>query len=409
MKEISGTKKLEVAQCYVLGSSYGEIEAHTGVSHGSIANIVQELENGKLHIPGTPFDQVNDLRQLSLDLKKKGLSTSQAVLGVAFFERTHDLGVSSERLDQWAELVSKFKATDFPSGDFLGAALRLHQLEKSEGKLFETMAEEYEKAKENVEELKTEAASLEEKRATLSQEITSTSTQVQELEESKTRLETKVEVLADNAKELQSKVDGSKLARSALNKEIQDLEQKKVKLSSQVDGKEKSLARLNDIGFQDEDLLRLRAILERISQDTGASQKEMQKRFFQLLSTFKGVTELETSQGAEMVALEDLTAQKSVLTGEIAALENKKSILQGENGQSASTVIREIRTMGENAVSELKQQTDDIGAKMDSLFAEALRLTVIVDEMKAAARKGEESEMSLEHFIDEIKGRVGTK
>lgn len=408
MKEILRTSKVEVAQYYLLGSTYAEIEEYTGVSHGSIANIVQELENGKLRIPGTPFDQINDLRQLSLDLKKKGLSTSQAVLGLTFFERAHDLGVSSERLDQWAELVSKFSTPDFPTGDFLGVALRLRQLEKSEGEPFETMAEEYEKAKENLKKLNKEAASLEQKRATLSQEITSTSRQVQELEESKAKLESKVEVLADNAKDLKSKVDGNKLTRTALNKEVQELQQKKVKLASQVDGKEESLARLNDIGFQDEDLLRVRTILDRISRDTGANQREVKKRFFQLLSTFKGITELETSQGAEMVALENLTYQKSVLIGEIAALENQKSILQGQIGQSASSVVGEIRAMGENAVSALRQQADDIRATIDSLFAEALRLTVIVDEMKAAARKGEESEKRLGHFIGEIKGKVGT-
>ncbi len=408
MKEILRTKKTEVAQYYLLGFTYGEIEAKTGVSHGSIANIVQELEDGKLNTPGTPFDQVNDLRQLSLDLKKKGLATSQAVFGLLLFEKAHELDIVPEQFDQWSKLISKFNPPDFPIGDFLGAALKLYQLEKSEGKTFEIVIEEYEQAMEKLEKLSKETTSLEGERTELSQEVASTSAGLHELENIKTKLETKVEVLTDQAKELQSKVDESKLARTALNEEIQELQQKKVKLSSQVDGKEESLARLNDIGFQDEDLLKVMTILDRISQDTGASQKVVKKRFFELISTFKGTTDLETSRGAEMVALEDLTTRKSVLTGEIAALENKKSILQGEIGQSASSVVGEIRAMGENAVSELEQQTEQIKTKIDGLFAEALRLTVIVDEMNVAARKGEESEKRLVHFIGEIKGKVGT-
>jgi predicted transcriptional regulator len=87
MKEISRAKRLEIAHYYILGHTYEEIEKETGVSHGTIANIVQELENGELTIPGIPFDQVNDLRQLSFDLKKKGLQPSQALLGLALFER----------------------------------------------------------------------------------------------------------------------------------------------------------------------------------------------------------------------------------------------------------------------------------------------------------------------------------
>ncbi len=80
MKEIPGNKKMEVTQCYILGLTYEEINDETGVSHGSIVNIVKELESGKLDIPGTPFDQVDDLRQLSLDLKKKGLSTPKHLM-----------------------------------------------------------------------------------------------------------------------------------------------------------------------------------------------------------------------------------------------------------------------------------------------------------------------------------------
>ena len=43
MKEITRTKRLEVAHYYLLGFTYREIEEETGISHGSIANIVSEI------------------------------------------------------------------------------------------------------------------------------------------------------------------------------------------------------------------------------------------------------------------------------------------------------------------------------------------------------------------------------
>jgi len=43
---------------YLLGYTYKEIEEETGISHGSIANIVSELEDGDLNIPGTSFAQM---------------------------------------------------------------------------------------------------------------------------------------------------------------------------------------------------------------------------------------------------------------------------------------------------------------------------------------------------------------
>jgi len=73
MEEISRIKKLEVAQYYILVYPYSDRENRASVSRGSVVNIVKELGDGKLTIASTAFDQVNDLRQLSLDLKKKGL------------------------------------------------------------------------------------------------------------------------------------------------------------------------------------------------------------------------------------------------------------------------------------------------------------------------------------------------
>ena len=84
MNEITRTKRLEVAHYYLLGFTYREIEEETGTSHSSIANIVSEIENGDLIIPGTSFDQVNDLRQLSFDLKKVALSLLKPCLELYF-------------------------------------------------------------------------------------------------------------------------------------------------------------------------------------------------------------------------------------------------------------------------------------------------------------------------------------
>jgi len=43
MKEISRTKKSEVAHYYILGYPYSDIENRSRVSHGSVVNIVKEL------------------------------------------------------------------------------------------------------------------------------------------------------------------------------------------------------------------------------------------------------------------------------------------------------------------------------------------------------------------------------
>ena len=160
MKEISTAKRQEVVQYYVLGYSYEEIVRETGVSHGSVANIIKDVEDGRLAIPGSTFDQVNDLRQLSLDLRKKSLEPSHALLGLLLFERFRALGISSEMVNKWADLIDRFAPVDFPAKNFFEVALRLHELESSEGKPFDDLAEEYKRLQEVVPKLVKEVDAL---------------------------------------------------------------------------------------------------------------------------------------------------------------------------------------------------------------------------------------------------------
>ena len=155
MKELTNTQRLEAARYYLLGHSYKEIEDETGVSHGSVVNIVKEIEDGRLTIPGVPVDQVDDLRQLSFDLKKKSLKASQALLGITVFERLQELGITPEDLSRWSELVKTFAHVDFPAKDFFESAMRLHELEENQGKPFEELAEQYSRLSEGTERLRT--------------------------------------------------------------------------------------------------------------------------------------------------------------------------------------------------------------------------------------------------------------
>ena len=223
MKEISRAKRLEVAHYYLLGYSYGEIEAETGVSHGSIANIVRELEKGKLTVPGTPFGQVDDLRQLSFDLTKKGLQPSQSVLGLLLFERFRALEITPEHLDGWAELTKRFDQPDFTPKDFLEVALRLHELEKSQGKPFEILAEEYERLTECMDKLKSQVDSLSKNKTDLNNESEPLRSQIESLKRTKDKLENDVEIQTRNLKELRSKVKEAEEERNQLGKETKDL------------------------------------------------------------------------------------------------------------------------------------------------------------------------------------------
>ena len=407
MKEISRVKKLEVAQYYILGYPYSDIENRSGVSHGSIVNIVKELEYGRLTIPGTSFDQANDLRQLSFDLKKKGLEPSQALLGLLLFDRLRVLEITPEFVDKWSQLAKKLLPVDFPVKDFIEAALRLDELEKGEGKPFATLAAEYVRLEEGVAKFKLEVDSLVKNKEELIKKAGPLRSELESLERTKNRLENAVEIQTGKLNEQKSKTKETEEERSRLSRETKDLQRRKTKLSSEVDGREESLRRLNDIGLSDEDLLRITNFIERISKNEGISGNELKKKLLSALDLFKDITGLENRRKAEIQQLSELTKKESILSGEIDELNKKKGLLEGEIVGIISSTSQKVRAVGEDAASQIQQHVAGIKDQLNALLADALKAGKAIGEMRQALKKGEESEKSLSNFIEEVQSRLG--
>ena len=406
MREISRAKKLEVAQYYILGYPYSDIENRSGVSHGSVANIVKELEYGKLTIPGTSFDQVNDLRQLSFDLKKKGLEPSQALLGLLLFDRIRVLEITPELVDKWSELAKKILPADFPAKDFLEAALRLDELEKAEGKPFATLAVEYVKLKEGVDKLKSEVDSLVKNRRELIKKAEPLRSELESLERTKNKLETAVEIQTRKLNELKLKTKETEEETSRLSRETKDLQRRKTKLSSEVAGREESLKRLNDIGLSEEDLLRLTTFVERTSKNEGISGNELKKKSLSALGLFEDISGLENRRKVEIQEVSELIKKESILSGEIAELDKKKGLLEGEIVGIISSTSQKVRAIGEDAASQIQQRVADIKDQLNALLADALKAGEAIGEMRQVLKRGEESEKTLSNFIEEVQSRL---
>jgi len=406
MKEISTAKRQEVVQYYVLGYSYEEIVGETGVSHGSVANIIKDVGDGRLTISGSTFDQANDLRQLSLDLKRKKLEPSQALLGLLLFERFRALGISPELVDRWAELSKRFTPVDFPAEEFFGVALRLHQLEKTEGRPFEDLTEEYKRKQEDMGKVSKDVDSLLNKKSQLSGEIGPLSKELESLKRVKEKLEDQTEIQNTKVEDLKVKVKELKEEKAQLNRQVKDLERREEKLSANVEGKGESLLRLNEIGLADEDLLRLRNFLEKMSENAGIGSEQVRKRFFLALSLFREVSDLEKSKETEAETVKALVKEKSVLDGQIKELEKAKSTLEGEIDNSVLAISQKVQGIGQEAAQQIEHQVADIRKQLGDLFSDALKAGEVVGQMFEMVRKGEESQKSLKIFLEEARSRL---
>jgi chromosome segregation ATPase len=406
VSHISHEQKLEVARLYLLDYTWEEIKKETGVSHGSVSDIVKKLLAGELTIPGVPADRVNDLHQLAVVLAKKGVGPSQALLGVTLFERFTELGIEPSQLDQWSQLVKLYSPEDITAKDFFQATLHLHELEEAAGKPFPQVAEEYIGMQQKVVEMGNEADSLNEKKEGLAGEVESLKSEVGALENKREEIKSSVEAGFTELEQAKAMATTAKEECAQLEVEIEDLKKKRDKLNLELGSKGESLIKLKEIGLSEEDLLQLRNIVEAMAEKENISADQVKDEFFSALSHFGTFLGLQKASQEKAKELEDMAKQKASLAGEVAELNNRKAALQTEVGKSASAAAEQIQKAGEKAVSAIRQEADTIRKEMRSILGDILDAALAVGEMAAMQEKGEKAGKELQELIAEVQRRL---
>ena len=66
MEKVTTRKRLAIVKQYLSGLSYDAIAAKSGVSKGSVANVVSELKAGRFPEAVEAAEHIEELRELSL-------------------------------------------------------------------------------------------------------------------------------------------------------------------------------------------------------------------------------------------------------------------------------------------------------------------------------------------------------
>ncbi len=124
MEKMSPKRKLSVVRLYLSGLSYDEIATKSGVSKGSAANIVAELKAGSFPEAADAAEQIELLRELSLDLKHSGLSPGQCAVGLAILNRVKECGLDAADIDRWPAIL-KAAGNEVDARVFVEAVYRI--------------------------------------------------------------------------------------------------------------------------------------------------------------------------------------------------------------------------------------------------------------------------------------------
>ncbi|PPD59174.1 hypothetical protein [Dehalogenimonas etheniformans] len=264
-------KRLEVSLLYVFGYTYKEIEDEADVSHGSINDIVGDLKSGDLKILGIPMEEVVTLRQVSVEINKKGLQPAQALLGGVFFKRCLELGIEPASLDLLGDLVKKFAPGGFPAQDFFKVAFRLHTLEQSEGTSYTELGHKLDDYQATRGGLQKEISSLQELKAQFIAEETTLETDKVTKQLATNQAQAKLETLTSEIETAKGKVAKEQAIQMHLKAERQDLAVKNQELAAQLGAKQAALAIINKTGFSEIHLFQLRNCILELAADKGTS------------------------------------------------------------------------------------------------------------------------------------------
>lgn len=116
MRELSQIIKEKVIRLFWAGHSYNDIAQQLDIAKGSVTNIIDEFRDGQISIPDDMADYVNELRRITVDLKKYQVSLAQLRSYQKLHNKLHDMDADSEQAEQWLDLL-QITAASNATGD----------------------------------------------------------------------------------------------------------------------------------------------------------------------------------------------------------------------------------------------------------------------------------------------------
>jgi len=416
-REIPLSKRLEVVKLYCEGLSYDEIVKRTGVAKGTVAAIVEELKEGRFPQFEQVTDLVSELRELTVDLRKAGITITEAPPLFILLKKLLGLGVEPPRLESWVKMCRAVPEGEFSRSQIIQAASKLAKLEQ-EGLSYEQTLEslssssaELERLEEEVAELRAEEPKLRDRKEELIQanrHLEAESVRLQgrlnAMAVKEKEQEDRLQELGEQVKQCQEEMAQLETGKSKLGRETSQLQERALALEKLVTDKTETLRNLDEVGFPRDQLNRLRGRLSEIAQRHGTG--EVVNRFFVYLESYEALVGMEVTRekltqevrtlGQERESLARL-AQKLELTSEeitdgVAAIKSLR-----RKGVSPPTIVSYERMLTAAGVTpeSFEKAVADFSSVEKALTAKRGELDRVTQEL-------EEKEQALKELQGEL-------
>jgi len=376
MERLTAKKRLSVLMSYFRGLSYDEIAAKAGVSKGTVANIIADLRAGSFPEAGDVDDQIELLRDLSLDLRRSNLSPGQCAAGLILLNRINECGLDPADIDRWP-MILKSVPNQEDAKEFVRLAYSIQEVQKRTGLDLEALDNK-------VRELERKAADLEpisNKMKERRKELAELTKQREKLTGAVALLEQKDELLGPRVKDLEER-------EQTLSRRIADMEPKAEKAETTLCALRGEMQKLKDTGFSPKELTEFNEKLQVIAQHHAIRPAELRGRLLHDLEILDKGLALETLIQSRQRELDKATNSLATIQNEIKAtrvvidsLKQDKMNLEVSIRETREKVSQEIGMlipMAEETIDKLGQGlrlgTEEALAEMRRLRDEAMEV-----------------------------------
>jgi transposase len=369
MEKLTAKKKLSVLMSYFRGLSYDEIAAKAGVSKGTVANIIADLKAGSFPEAGDVGDQIELLRDLSLDLRRLNLSPGQCATGLIFLNRISECGLDPGDMDRWP-MILKSVPNQEDAKEFVRLVYSIQQVQKRTGLDLGTLDNK-------VRDLERKAGELE----PISNKVRDCKKELAELTRQRDELVNAVALLGQKSELLSPRVKDLEEREEALSRRIVDMEPKAQKAETTLSALRNEMQKLKDTGFSLKELAEFNEQLQAIAQHHAVKPAELRGRLLHDLETLDKELALETliqNRQWEIGKLEQVIARSK---GEIETtravvtdLKREKTALEASIKESREKVGGEIMKIIPLAKDIIRKLGEELRHGNDEALAEVQRL-----------------------------------
>jgi predicted nucleic acid-binding Zn-ribbon protein len=354
MERLSTKKKSAIVRQYLSGLSYDEIAVKSGVSKGTVANVVAGLKAGSFPEAADVGEQIELLRELSIDLKRSKLSPGQCATGLLLLNRITEYGLDPADIDHWPMILKSVRNED-GAQEFVRLVYSIQEVQKRSGLDLEALDNK-------AQELERKAADLE----PMSDKLKDCKKQIAEITRQREELARMVAILEQKYKLLTPQVKDLEKREQTLSRRITDMEPKVQKAQTTLSTMNGEIQKLNDIGLSLKELAEFSERLLLIAQHHAIEPAELRSRLLHELETLDKGLSLEAliqnrQQGLDRTeqAITNTRKEMETVKAVVSSLKQEKINLEATIKETRERVSREIAKIvpvAQDTIDRLKKE-----------------------------------------------------